>query len=66
MLIIIKLRSAKQIYGAIKHLDLRGCLVEYDELQYFSNACTKLSSIALTHAAVSLPNERFINDDYKK
>ncbi|EFO27067.2 hypothetical protein LOAG_01422 [Loa loa] len=59
-------KSAKQIYGAVKHLDLRGCSVEYGELLYFSNACTKLSSIAITHAAVFLPNELFIDDDCTK
>ncbi|EJW81753.1 hypothetical protein WUBG_07337 [Wuchereria bancrofti] len=59
-------KSAKQIYGALKHLDLRGCLVEYNELKYFSNACSKLSSIAVTHAAIVLPNELFENEKLHK
>ncbi|KAK6109134.1 hypothetical protein QQG55_34800 [Brugia pahangi] len=59
-------KSAKQIYGALRHLDLRGCSVEYNELKYFSNACSKLSSIAITHAATILPNELFENEDCMK
>uniref|UniRef100_A0A8R1U084 F-box domain-containing protein n=1 Tax=Onchocerca volvulus TaxID=6282 RepID=A0A8R1U084_ONCVO len=59
-------KSAKEIYGEVKHLDLRGCLVEYDELRYFAVACTKLSSIAVTHATAFLPNEMFMNKDYLK
>ncbi|VBB25352.1 unnamed protein product [Acanthocheilonema viteae] len=59
-------KSARQLFGALEHLDLRGCAVEYAELRYFSNACTRLSSIALTHAAVFLPNEIFVNDNLLK
>ncbi|CAG9540503.1 unnamed protein product [Cercopithifilaria johnstoni] len=59
-------KTSKEIFGSLKHLDLRGCVVEYGELKYFSNACAKLTSIAITHAAVFLPNEMFINDDHMK
>lgn len=50
-------KSAKEIFGKVEHLDLRGCSMEFEELQYFANACNKLTSIALTHSAILLPNE---------
>uniref|UniRef100_A0A915PRW2 Uncharacterized protein n=1 Tax=Setaria digitata TaxID=48799 RepID=A0A915PRW2_9BILA len=59
-------KSAKQIFGAVKHLDLRGCMMEYDELKYFSHACSKLSSIAITYAAAFLPNEIFLKHENLK
>ncbi|VDK70468.1 unnamed protein product [Litomosoides sigmodontis] len=63
---ILTEKSPRQIFGALRHLDLRGCAVEYGELHYFSNACVNLSSIALTHAAVFLPFEIFVNEDLIK
>uniref|UniRef100_A0A0R3RSR1 F-box domain-containing protein n=1 Tax=Elaeophora elaphi TaxID=1147741 RepID=A0A0R3RSR1_9BILA len=59
-------KSSIQIYGDLKHLDLRGCELEYDELHYFSNACTRLTSIALTRTAVFLPKQIFVDEDYIK
>ncbi|VDM97082.1 unnamed protein product [Thelazia callipaeda] len=54
---IITKKSAEQLFGALKHLDLRGCTLEVKELKYFSRACQKLSSIALTYSYVYLPDE---------
>lgn len=60
------LRTANEIYGGVKHLDLRGCSLDFDELKYFSLACNRLSSIAITHAATYLPIEHFLNKKSKK
>ncbi|KAM3716443.1 F-box/LRR-repeat protein [Dirofilaria immitis] len=59
-------KTAKELYGEVRHLDLRGCIMEYNELRYFATACTKLSSIAITHAIAFLPNEMFLTRDCMK